>query len=186
MVVFLVRICYIQYSSIFGGGVFSMKRLFILIFLLVPVLFCSAIEIVSGLPGNDWMETPSQDTVIKKAYIVKPDRKDISVMVMSEQMPKKEMSIENIIDNYKMGLMSNDLFKDGNYSRKLNVKIGGNTWGLLQFRKEFDKFSIFHDSYVTVIGNTVVYVTFFTLNEDDYNKYLPDVKAFLEMLKLNE
>jgi len=54
----------------------------------------------------------------------------------------------------------------------------------LEFRKEFDQFYIFHDSYITIKGNTVIYITFFTLNEADYNKYAADVKSFLEKLKL--
>jgi len=113
-----------------------MKKYFIMVFLFIPLMICSGIEIVSDIPGGDWIEIESQDPIIVKSYIIKPDRNDISIMIMAEDMPSdSDLVVSEIIDSYKVGLMSNDLFKEGDYERKLNVEIGNNVWGILTFRK---------------------------------------------------
>jgi len=162
-----------------------MKKYFIMVFLFIPLMICSGIEIVSDIPGGDWIEIESQDPIIVKSYIIKPDRNDISIMIMAEDMPSdSDLVVSEIIDSYKVGLMSNDLFKEGDYERKLNVEIGNNVWGILTFRKKYDQFHIYHNSYITVKGNAIVYITFFTLTEEDYNKYFDEVKLFLEKVQL--
>jgi hypothetical protein len=163
-----------------------MKKFFILFFLFIPLLFCSGIEIVADSPGDDWIEIQNDDPLIIKSYIIAPDRQDINIMIMAQDMPAdSDLVISKIIDNYKIVLMNNDMFKEGDYEKKLNVKIGNNVWGVLTFRREFDQFYILHNSYLTVKGNTIVYVTFFALSKEDYNTYFDQVKVFLEKIQLN-
>ncbi|MBN1798592.1 MAG: hypothetical protein JW822_08435 [Spirochaetales bacterium] len=162
-----------------------MKKYFILILIFIPLVFCSGIEIVADKPGSDWIEVDGQDPRIIKAYIIAPDRNDISIMIMMEEVTSSSnLVVSEIIDSYKSGLMSNDLFKEGDYEKKLDVKIGNNVWGILTFRRQYDQFYICHNSYLTVKGNAIISITFFTLTQEDFDKYFTEVKLFLEKIQL--
>ena len=162
-----------------------MKKFFILIFLFVPLVICSGIEIIVDKPGNDWIEIDSQSPKILKTYIIAPDRNDISVMIMTEEVKtNSDIPISQVIDGYKSGLMTNDLFKEGDYERKLDVKIGNYVWGVLTFRRQYDQFYICHNSYITVKENVIINITFFTLTQEDFDKYFEEVKMLLEKIKI--